>query len=372
MVEAHIEVRNLVHAYDGSRVVEVDRLSVERGKTLALIGPNGSGKSTLLRLIGLLERPTSGKVLIDGIDPWGMKRELGFRRRMAAVFQEPLLFSGSVFDNVAYGLRLRRMRMTEIEKRVERALETVGIPHLAGRSSNRLSGGEAQRTSLARALALEPEILLLDEPLASLDPSTRESLLADFQGILRRADITTVYVTHSRSEALALGDEIAVMVKGSIEQVGHPRDVFERPATLDVADIVGAENRLLGVIAESSDGLVTVKIDGGEIEALSDAEVGEEVLVCIRPEDITLFRDGAEPVVEGMRSSARNRFSGKVVKITNLGALSRIAVDACVELVAFVTKRSAEDMGLVPGVPVIAAFKATGVHIIRKAGGSSR
>ncbi len=368
MAEAHIEVKDLAHMYDGEKVVEVERLSIRRGNTLALIGPNGSGKSTLLRLIGLLERPTSGRIIIGGADPWQTGRVLHCRRKMAAVFQEPLLFSGSVFDNVAYGLKLRRLGKAEIARRVKRALETVGISHLAERPPNKISGGEAQRASLARALAIEPEILLLDEPFASLDPPTSESLLEDFQSILRDARITTVFVTHSREEALALGDEIAVMVSGSIKQMGSPRDVFEKPASPDVADIVGADNRLHGRITGSSDGLVTIKVDGGEIEAISDASTGEEVLACVRPEDVILFMDGSELAEEVLRSSARNRFRGRVISVTNFGPLSRVSIEARFKLTALVTKRSAEEMKLTPGAPVIAAFKATGVHVMRREG----
>ncbi|MCL5291954.1 MAG: ABC transporter ATP-binding protein [Actinobacteria bacterium] len=358
MAEAHIEVAGLIHEYDGRRVVSVERFSIERGKVLTLIGPNGSGKSTFLRLVGLLEKPTSGSTLVNGVDPWRANKTLDYRRRMAAVFQEPLLFSGSVFDNIAYGLKLRRLPRDEVRRRARRAMETIGIAHLAGRPSNRLSGGEAQRTSLARALAIEPEVLLLDEPLASLDPPTRESLLGDFEQILKGCGITTIYVTHNRTEALLLGDAIAVMVDGSVDQAGTAREVFDRPKTMTVAEIVGCDNLLPGRIVESSGGLVTIKIGDGEVEALSERPVGEEVLACIRPEDITIFKDGSPP------SSARNHFSGRIAKIADLGALSRVTVEACIELVAFVTKKSVDEMGLAMGSQVTATFKATGIHVI--------
>lgn len=359
MVKTHIELEGIKHGYGGKPVLEIAGLSIARGATLALIGPNGSGKSTLLRLIGLLERPLSGEVRVDGVDPWGRRGILDFRRKMAAVFQEPLLFAGSVFDNVAYGLKLRRVSKGDIVRRVRQSLERVGISHLEGRPANALSGGEAQRTSLARALALEPEALLLDEPLASLDPQTREALLVDFERILKGSGVTTVYVTHNRTEALRMGDSLAVMIGGSIDQVGPAREVFSRPASEEIAHVVGCENLIPGIVTGSSEGLVAIKVGGGEIEALSDAAPGDEVTACIRPEDITIY-PGDAPI-----SSARNNFKGSVIEIIDLGPLSKVRVGASIELIAFVTKRSAEEMKLREGVPVTAAFKATGVHTIK-------
>ncbi|MHB0976622.1 MAG: ABC transporter ATP-binding protein [Candidatus Aquicultorales bacterium] len=359
MGTAHVSMTDIVHEYEGVRALEVGELSVERGKTLALIGPNGSGKSTLLRLMGCLEKPTSGRIEIDGEDPWNNGKALVFRRKMAAVFQEPLLFSGSVVENVKYGLKLRRLPKKEVDKTAERVLEMVGISHLGHRPSSKLSGGEAQRTSLARALALEPEILLLDEPLAALDPPTREALLEDFERIIKRAKVTVGYVTHNRTEAVRLGDDIAVLVGGALHQVGAAADVFARPDTTAVADIVGVENRFPGRVVDSREGLVTVDIGPAHVEAVADCATGEEVIVCLRPEEITIM-EGRLPL-----SSARNRFEGDVAKVIHMGPLSRVVVSAGVEMAALVTSRSVEEMGLMPGSRVTAAFKATGVHVIK-------
>jgi tungstate transport system ATP-binding protein len=356
---AYLAVKNLKHQYNGRDVINIKELEVNRGEVLAILGPNGSGKSTLLRLIGLLEKPYAGEVFFQGEDGW--LEPLKWRRRMAAVFQEPLLFTGSVYENVAYGLKVRKYPKQEIRRRVMAALEHVKIPHLVNRPSNQLSGGEAQRVSLARAFVLEPEVLLLDEPLASLDPPTRQVLLEDLQHWLHESDITAVYVTHNRSEALTLADRIAILIDGCILQIGNDREVFTTPVNEQVADLVGVETIIPGEIVESSNGVARIKVNTQEIEAVCPCAVGERVIACIRPEDITLL-----PESNGTSGSARNRLAGTIVRMTNLGAVYRITVDSDFPIVAFVTKRSVDEMRLRIGSRVAVAFKATAVHVIKR------
>ncbi len=359
MGQPFLEIRDLVHRYDSRTVLSIDRLAVESGEVLVVLGPNGSGKSTLLRMIGLLEHPTSGQVLITGQDGWATG-DLNWRRKMASVFQEPLLFSGTVFDNVAYGLRLRRGPRAEIRMQVDQALEKLRISHLARRPSNKLSGGEAQRVALARALVIEPELLLLDEPLASLDPPTREGLLEDLQHLLAETDVTAVYVTHNRQEAMILGDRTAIMMDGQIVQLGSAQAVFASPVNEEVADLVGVETIIRGQVVSVADGLARIKVDGEEIEAVGEAEPGEEVLIFLRPENLMILEPKSVT-----KTSARNYFEGKITKMTNLGALFRLTIDSCFPLVSFVTKKSVEEMDLSVGRTVGVAFKATGVHVVR-------
>ena len=239
-----IEVRDLIVRRGRRTVLDVPSLVVRRGEILTVIGPNGAGKSTLAGALALLERPAAGTVVLDGraVD-WG-RGLLAARRRLAMVFQEPLLLDMSVAENVATGLRLRGVPRAEREARVAGWLDRLGIVHLARRPSRALSGGEAQRTSLARALVLEPELLVLDEPFAALDPPTREALAVDLVPLLRERRTTTVLVTHGRDEAFGIGDRVAVILAGRIAQLDTPEVVLRRPASEEITRFV-APRRLL-------------------------------------------------------------------------------------------------------------------------------
>jgi tungstate transport system ATP-binding protein len=359
--QPHLEVKNLTLQRNGRDILDIEELSVNRGELFVIIGPNGAGKSTLLRILDLIERPTSGQVLINGEKIDDSSDKLAFRRKMAMVFQDSLLFSGSVSENVAYGLRARKCHRTEIAERIEKILAKLDISHLASRKSSELSGGEAQRVSLARALVLEPEILLLDEPLASLDPPTREGLRVDLERLVREEKLTTIYVTHDRTEALMLADRVAVMIDGRILQIGTPDDVFNYPKNEEVAKFVGVETILPGIVSSTVDGLATVEVKNNKIEVVTDAQVGEKVILCIRPEEVTITVDQ-----ERQRTSARNRFHSTVTKITRLGALVRVALDCGFPLTSVVTKQSAEQLDFQEGQEVLASFKATAVHVIKK------
>jgi molybdopterin-binding protein len=356
-----LEGRSLRVAYAGQTVLEVPAIGVCEGEVLALIGPNGAGKSTLLRLLGLLEAPTSGEVYFRGRPVGASPRELlSLRRQFATVFQEPLLCDATVEANVALGLRLRHRSAREIRTQVPVWLERLGITHLAARQARTLSGGEAQRTSLARAFALRPDILFLDEPFAALDPPTRDELVTTLHALLHQEGLTTVFVTHDRNEALRLGDRIAVMMEGGIRQLGRPSEVFGRPTSEEVARFVGVETILPGRVAAERNGLLVVEVDGARIEALGHLSPRQQVLVCLRPEDLTIRPQG-EPLHP---ESARNHVAGVVEDILSLGAQCRVRIDCGPSLVALVTKQSLDDLALAPGVPVVVSFKASAVHLI--------
>lgn len=223
-----------------------------------------------------------------------------------------------------------------------------------------LSGGEAQRASLARAFATEPEVLLLDEPFAALDPPTRDALLDDLSGVLAAEGTSAVFVTHDREEALRLGDRVAVLLDGRLAQVGPAPTVFGAPADEAVARLVGVANLLDGRVTGEDGGLVEVRVPGGAVTAVGAFHPGERVLVALRPEDITLELDGAP-----RGSSARNCLPGTVRDLRPVGALIRVGLDCGVPLTAVVTRAGAEALGLAPSVRVLAAFKAAAVHLIR-------
>lgn len=342
-------------------VLDVPSLEVLEGETVAVIGPNGAGKSTLLRVLGLLERPTEGRVIFGGRPVRQDGNLLTDRRRMASVFQEPLLTDGTVKANVALGLRLRRLDSAEVSRRVQEMMASLGIKQLATRRTRTLSGGEAQRVSLARALVLNPEVFLLDEPFAALDPPTREALLLDLKTILDKRRITAIFVTHDRNEALLLGNRVAVMMSGRVQQMDAPERVFTEPVSEEVARFVGIETILRGHVQAVSQGLAIVEVPGWTLEVAGPLASGERVLVCLRPEEITLFPLRTTAPV----SSARNQLYGKVVRHLPTGSTYRVTIDCGIPIVATVTRQSWEQLDLDDGSEVLAAFKATAPHVIR-------
>lgn len=339
-------------------MLHVAALSIAENQVLAVIGPNGSGKSTLLLAIARLQKTDQGQILFRG-SPIEEQNELAYRRRVSLVLQEPLLLDTSVFNNVAAGLRFRNLPKAEVNQRVETWLERLGIRHLIERPARQLSGGEAQRVSLARALAINPELLMLDEPFGGLDAPTRMRLLEDFQALRAEAGTTTIFVTHDLDEALYLGDQVAVLLNGQLRQVGAPQEVFTAPDDAEVAAFVGMETVLPGRVTARQDGQVQVDVRGIKLSAVGDLEPGRQVLFCLRPEDISLW-----PTQEVPLSSARNRLSGRVQRIIPQGPLARILVDCGFQLQALVTRASVQEMELEEGKQVGASFKASAVHLI--------
>ncbi len=341
-------------------VLRVPYLDVREGEVLALIGPNGAGKTTLVLALAALLPLAQGELRYrdQRVDP---RRSLAYRRRIAVVMQEPLLLRGTVWENVALGLTLRGLPKATIAARVEQALQQLGIADLAQRPARRLSGGEARRVSLARALAVAPDILFLDEPLTALDTPTRRQLLEDLGALFRRRAWSAVYVTHDFNEALALADRIAVVMDGQVRQVGPPEEVFRAPLDVDVARFVGVETVLAGRVIHEEDGFVRVDVGPWTVEAVAQARVGQEVYVCLRPEHITLW----PPETSIPRSSARNRVVGRVRRVIPLGPVVKVVVDSHgLALIAQITRTSAQALGLHEGQEVALTFKASAAHII--------
>jgi len=352
-----IQLQEIVAERAGRPVLDVPNLDIFPNEVLAVVGPNGAGKSTLLRVIALLERPKRGTLLFGGSPVSGSL--LPYRRRMALVFQEPLLLDTSVEANVRTGLSLRGVRGDEQKRRADEWLARFGIAGLRRRSARTLSGGEAQRTSLARAMVLDPEVLLLDEPFSALDAPTRESLIDDLDAVLTARRVATVFVTHDRGEALRLGDRIAVLMDGKVRQVGSPAEVFSSPVDGEVAAFVGVETIVPGRIRDVSNGLAAVDAGGAVIETTSELEPGSDVLVCLRPEDVVLS-EGADT----RPMSARNHLRVTVKRVRPAGPYARVELDAGFTLVAHITKQSLEDLSVSPGATLLASFKATAVHLI--------
>jgi len=356
-----LETKNLKVIRGGSLLVDVPGMEIFEGETLSLIGPNGAGKTTLLQALSFLMKPSAGEILFRGQAVGAEQRILEYRRRLAMVFQEPLLFDTTVFGNVVSGLKIRGTGGAEARRIVESQLEHFGIAHLSERSAKTLSGGEAQRASLARAFAISPEILFLDEPFAALDPPTRESIVTDLEKVLAETKTTTIMATHDRNEALRLSGRIAVMEAGRIAQIDRPAVVMNRPVDEFVASFVGTETILEGKVRDVNETALIVRVNGSEIEVVGKGKPGEEVVLCIRPENVTLsIPDG------NVKTSARNVFRGRIGRIVPLGLFHRVEISCGFALVAYVTTHALEDLALREGTEVTASVKATAIHVIRK------
>jgi tungstate transport system ATP-binding protein len=244
-MSALLEVAGLTVERNGRRVVEVDRLALQPGEVLAVIGPNGAGKSSLLHALALLHPAQVQSYRWNGREVKLPDDALALRREMAVVFQEALLLDGSVLENVGLGLRLRGEPAAVWRPVAQAMLERLGIGHLAGRPARQLSGGEAQRVSIARALAVKPCLLYLDEPFGALDVLARSALLRDLKGLLRAEGTAALFVTHDFAEIPPMADRVAVMDRGRIVQVGTPQEVFNQPATELVRDLVAVAHHLV-------------------------------------------------------------------------------------------------------------------------------
>ena len=355
-----LEATELSAILGGQKVLEIPSLRVNSNEVLMVIGPNGSGKSTLLLCLALLLKPATGTIAYRGIQVLGSNHVLQLHRKLAVVFQEPLLLNSTVWDNVTLGLRLRGVKGDEARTRAQKWLERFDIAPLAKRQARMLSGGEAKRVSLARAFVLQPEVLFLDEPFNALDSPTRQALLEDFESVLRETKVTTIMVTHDRNEALVLADKIAVLMRGSIRQLGTPEEVFVSPIDEEVASFVEAGNILHGVVNSNSNGLVLIDIEERRIQAVSGLAVGSEVTVYLHYEDVTISLPYAEPI----STSARNQLKGKVVRIFPFGSQLKVTINCGFALSSLITKRSGEELGLEVGQEIVASFKASSVHLM--------
>jgi tungstate transport system ATP-binding protein len=357
MAETLLDLKQIIVQYGDKIALQISHLTVDSGEVLALLGPNGAGKTTLLRIMGLLQAPSNGSVQFDGV-PASSSNSLAIRRRIAAVFQEPLLLNTTVYQNAALGLKLRGLRGDEIADRLAPWLERLGIAHLAARSARTLSGGEAQRTSLVRALAVNPELLLLDEPFGALDPASRAELLRDFRRIVKQRQVTTVFVTHDRAEAFALADRVGVLTGGRILQLGSREEVFLRPASCAVAEIVGVENRLAGVVQQNEDCFSDIAIGKTTLSVPAKFLLGTKVVLCIRAEDLAL-------APAHYRASDALSFHGKVIDVLPGISGWRISVDCNgVTLAAMVGQWAGGVFS--PGDEVSASVKSAAVHVIQE------
>jgi spermidine/putrescine transport system ATP-binding protein len=349
-------------------VRELD-LDIGRGEFFTLLGPSGCGKTTTLRMVAGFEDPTGGRVLIDGEDVVGLP---SYKRPTNTVFQSYALFPHlSVGENVAFGLRRKKVSKDEIEQRVAAELERVGLAAEIKRRPNQLSGGQQQRVALARALVNLPKVLLLDEPLGALDLKLRKGLQVELKRIQRDVGITFVYVTHDQEEALTMSDRIAVMSNGVVEQVANPEEVYERPRTTFVAGFIGVSNLMPATVTSAIGGRGSVRLEAGpEIEASVDGIApGERVHAVVRPEKLRIDTAGERsadrhPSVEGMVESS-----------VYLGTSTQIVVrlPGEVSMTVLVPNASEAERARLPGggAPVRLSWAPEHMHLVRESSGDS-
>ena len=297
---------------DGTRALEPVSLDIARGETMVLLGPSGCGKTTLLRMVAGLETPDAGgRIFFNDADVTDVPIE---RRNVGMVFQSYALFPNmNVAENIAYGLKFRGASAQERKVRVAELVALTGIEGLEHRRIGQLSGGQRQRVALARAVAVRPSVLLLDEPLTALDAALRERLRGELNRLLRTLGITAIYVTHDQAEAMALGDRIVVMRKGTIAQVGAPRDIYFAPAGRFVAEFVGAANILEGV-----SGAGALKLRGGWL-AIEKTSVDGPALAMVRPESIAIVAAGSASL------------TGEVTNVSFVGDRQRLSISGAAD-----------------------------------------
>lgn len=341
-------------------ILEDINLKIYKKKTLGLIGPTGSGKTSLLRIINMIDKASSGKIFYKNKNIEDLESSLEIRRKIAMVFQKPIVFKGTVFENIYYGLKIRNKTKEEVEQEILNLLKIVGLKGYENQKASTLSGGEIQRVALARALIVKPEILLLDEPTANLDPGSTEKIENIIENIQKNEDIAIVMSTHNLIQGQRLCDEIAIINK-SIFQIGKTEDLFRKPKNKFVAEFVGMKNIEKGVITEQKENLTSIKV--GEMNILSSRETNNEknIYIGIRPEDITLTEEKINNSDNNL-----NQFSGIVLNYKDNGTLIELKINVGKEFLVYLTKKVFLDLNVLIGSKMWIQFKADTVHLFNE------
>lgn len=295
-----IKIDNVNKKYGENTVVNNLNMEIKKGEFLTLLGPSGCGKTTTLRMIAGFETPTNGNIYVEGQE---IQNTEPYDREVNTVFQNYALFPHmNIYDNVAFGLSIKRVKKEEIKKRVKEMLDLVQLTGYENRKPDQLSGGQKQRVAIARALINRPKVLLLDEPLGALDLKLRKQMQFELKRLQRKLGITFIYVTHDQEEALTMSDRIAIMYGGNLEQIGTPREIYERPVSKFVADFIGESNIFYGVTSVNESNTASVKVENGEVSVISDQLKEDEIIyVLVRPEDIKIANNKVEGfTVEGI------------------------------------------------------------------------
>lgn len=285
MLDVIVKIENVNKKYGDNHVVKNLNLNIRKGEFLTMLGPSGCGKTTTLRMVAGFENPTDGNIFVEGEE---VQNTEPYHREVNTVFQSYALFPHmTVFDNIAFGLKVKKVDKNEIKKKVLHMLELVQLSGYENRKPNQLSGGQKQRVAIARALINSPKVLLLDEPLGALDLKLRKQMQFELKRLQRKLGITFIYVTHDQEEALTMSDRIAIMYGGNLEQIGTPKEIYERPASKFVADFIGESNIFYGMIESLVDDVATVRFENGKGIAMAPSSKEKEIVfVSVRPENL--------------------------------------------------------------------------------------
>lgn len=350
-----MELRGVSKRYGSVVALDSVGLKVRRGEILSVVGPNGSGKTTLLRLMALIEKPTSGEISFNGTRVNDASRSQ-IRTRVTLVFQRSAAFNTSVYKNIAYGLKLRGYSKKDIDRKVKEVLDLVELQGYEQRSARSLSGGEQQRVSLARAIVLDVELLLLDEPTANLDPKNSSIIEDTISRVNRDFNTSVVMATPDMFLGERIANRIAVLLNGKIEDIGTISEILQSRPIESIAGFARLENVFSGTSRILEEGTSLIDLgDGVEVEAAIRRP--GRVTMVVKPEDIIVSK-------KPMRSSARNSFEGKIVGILDLGPVVKLRIDAGKRFIAKITKRSFVDMQLKVDSEVFLAFKASSVKLV--------
>jgi len=349
-----IELQNIGKKFENLTAVQDVNLKIFEGEVFSLLGPNGSGKTTLLRIMAGIEKPTRGEVRFRGAKVDGNNAHKA-RLATTMVFQKATLFNTTVYKNIAYGLQLRGYPKNETEHKIKEALKTVELEGYEKRQAKKLSGGEQQRVALARALALDTDVLLLDEPTANIDPKNVSIIENVLSLVNKEKGATMVIATHNVFQAETLANRAALLLEGRIVKEGTPQEIFALPSSI-LANYARLENVFRGASRISAEGTSIIEIgEGMQVEAALQ-RLGD-VTVYVRPEDIIL---SSQP----FQSSARNRFEGRITEVLDMGSVVRLKVDAGKAFMVQITMRSFNEMQLNVSSRVFLAFKASAVQVL--------
>lgn len=355
-----VEIRGLDKHFGPETAVKGVDLAVAQGEFVTLLGPSGCGKTTTLRCIAGLERPDAGSIRIggdlvasaeDGVYLYPEDRNIGMVFQSYAVWPHM-----TVFDNVAYGLRVRKVGSAELKSKTMRALELVGLDHLAERYATKLSGGQRQRVALARAIVYEPKVVLFDEPLSNLDAKLREQMRIEIVRLQREVGITSIFVTHDQSEALVMSDRVVVMDKAVIQQIGDPQEIYAEPANSFVANFIGVATLMNGTLKGRDGEICQLEIPVGEGQSplqlratgAHGASAGQDIILCLRPEDIDL------QLTKPQNGNAENVMIGQVIDTVYLGSFLECRVQVGIHEVGIQIDHFEQ---LDPGQTVYLSFK---------------
>jgi len=355
-----LAVTNLKYIVGKKSILDIDKLSVNSGEIVAVMGANGAGKTSLFRILGLIQKPSAGDIFIGGKLINNTKKAFEARQEITMLFQAPVLLNSySVYDNVAYPLKIRGYNKDRIMEIIWPLLEHFRIDNLAKEKAWSVSGGEARRITLARALSFEPKILLLDEPFTFIDEWDKRQITKSFFSLARKKEVTVLFVTHQKEEAISMADRLLFINRGKIIQQDSPHMVINKPKTEFIANFLDSIALLEGKTIKSDNGLTKISVNGCFLYSTDKQNDNTEVSMMLKPQDVILGK-------QALKSSARNSVKGKVVKITDKSSYVEVNLDCGFNLAAHISRAALEELCIKEGEDIVAGFKAGAVHLIPK------